>query len=284
MSSLRRLLAAIVCMPALTAAADSFVPRVTEELVARQPGSIDERVRLISEHARPGAQAYFVGFAGVGEERVFAEEIDLAERRLAERFALADRSLRLVNDQRDLERYPLATAEALRYALLALGKIMDDDDVLFLALSSHGWKDATISVSNRGMRPSTLGAEQLADMLREAGIHWRVVVVSACYSGSFIKPLADNHTIVITAASKSRPSFGCGADRDLTYFGEAFYRDALPGAASLRTAFHAAKRDITTREKAENQRPSHPQGYFGPLMEQKLTEMEAVPMAALSRP
>jgi len=276
MSAFRLLLATIVCLPALTIAADAPVPpRVTEDLVARQPGSIDERIRLIYEHARPGAQAYFVGFAGVGEERVFAEEIDLAERRLAARFALAGRSLRLVNDQRDLERYPLATAEALRYALLALGKIMDDDDVLFLALSSHGWKDATISVSNRGMRPSTLGAAQLADMLREAGIRWRVVVVSACYSGSFIKPLADDHTIVITAASKSRPSFGCGADRDLTYFGEAFYRDALPDAASLRIAFDVAKRDITAREKAERQRPSHPQGYFGALVEAKLGEMEA---------
>jgi hypothetical protein len=237
-------------------------------------------VRFISEHLQPGVQAYFVGFAGVGEERVFAEEIDLAARQFDARFALADRSLRLVNDQRDLERYPLASAGAMNYALQALGRVMDEDDVLFLALSSHGWKDATISISNAGMSPDTLGARELADMLHESGIRWRVIVVSACYSGSFVKPLADNHTIVITAASKSRPSFGCGADRDLTYFGEAFYRDALPGAASLRAAFDAARLGITAREKAEGQRPSHPQGYFGPLMETKLGDMEAAARAA----
>ena len=275
MISFRPLLAAAAATLAVVAQAETSPPPkvIPQELVDRQPAIIDAQVQSISERSPPGPQAYFLGFAGVGEERVFAEEIDLAARRFAERFGLAQRSLRLVNDQRDLEKYPLASAAGLRYALKALGRVMDEDDVLFLALSSHGWKDATIAVSNAGMRPTTLGAKQLGAMLKESGIQWRVVVISACYSGSFIQPLADNHTIVITAASKSRPSFGCGVERDLTYFGEAFYRDALPTAPTLRAAFEAARREITAREKAERQRPSHPQGYFGPLMESKLAEL-----------
>jgi hypothetical protein len=273
---LRLLLAAAAASLVIAAAAEETPPPriIPKELVDRQPALIDARVQAISEQAPPGPQGYFLGFAGVGEERVFAEEIDLAARRFAERFGIAGRSLRLVNDQRDLESHPLASVAALRYALRALGRVMDQDDVLFLALSSHGWKDATLSISNQGMRPATLGARQLAEMLKEAGIRWRVIVVSACYSGTFVTPLADDHTIVITAASKSRPSFGCGADRDLTYFGEAFYRDALPAASSLRAAFEAARRDITAREKAERARPSHPQGYFGSLVEPRLLEMQ----------
>jgi hypothetical protein len=231
---------------------------------------IDAQVRLISQHSQPGSQGYFLGFAGVGEERVFAQEIDLAARRLAGRYGLERRSLRLVNDQRDLEKYPLASAAALRYALMALGRVMDADDVLFLALSSHGWKDATLAISNAGMRPDLLGARQLAQMLDDAGIRWRVIVVSACYSGSFIRPLGNDHTILITAAAKNRPSFGCGADSELTYFGEAFYRDALPAAPTLRGAFERARVQITAREKAERQRPSHPKAYFGSLIEAKL--------------
>ena len=257
-------------------------PRITQELVDRQPARIDARIRDISEHSPPGAQAYFLGFAGVGEEHVFAEEIDLAARRLAERFGLEDRSLRLVNDQRDLEKYPLASPRALKYALHSLGRIMDDDDVLFLVLASHGWKDATIAVSNAGEDFEDLPARALAQMLKESGIRWRVIVISACYAGSFVKPLADDHTIVITAAAKNRPSFGCGSDRDLTYFGEAFWRDALPRAPSLREAFEAARREITERETDEGERPSHPQGYFGPLMEARLAELERRP-APLSR-
>jgi hypothetical protein len=274
-NSLRLWFAASAITLALAARADDAPPRVIpQELVDRQPEMIDARVRSISEHAPAGPQTYFLGFAGVGEERVFAQEIDLAAQRLDARFGLGPRSLRLVNDQRDLEAYPLASVAALRYAIHALGKVMDDDDVLFLALSSHGWKDATISISNAGMRPDALGAKQLAAMLDDAGIRWRVIVVSACYSGSFIKPLADDHTIVLTAAAKNRPSFGCGTESELTYFGEAFYRDALPSAPTLRAAFEAARGEITAREKAERERPSNPQAFFGPLMEQRLSTLE----------
>ena len=124
-----------------------------------------------------------------------------------------------------------------------------DEDVLFLALSSHGWQDATIDVSNEGMTPQTLSAATLADLLAESGIRWKVIVVSACFSGTFVKPLADDHTIVITAASRNRASFGCSDTRHLTYFGEAFFRDALPGAAQLRDAFETARQEIRRREK-----------------------------------
>jgi hypothetical protein len=270
------LIAAAAALLAVVARAEDPAPRIIPpELVDRQPAMIDAKVRAISEHSPPGPRGYFLGFAGVGEERVFAQEIQLAGQRFGARFGLADRSLLLVNDQRDLESYPLASVAALRYALKALGRVMDDDDVLFLALSSHGWKDATIAISNAGMRPDALSATDLAAMLDEAGIRWRVIVVSACYAGSFIKPLADDHTILITAAAKNRPSFGCGADSELTYFGEAFYRDALPDAPTLRQAFESAKREISSREKAERERASNPQSWFGELMEQKLDSLNA---------
>ncbi|HEX6398723.1 MAG TPA: C13 family peptidase [Steroidobacteraceae bacterium] len=276
MCSFRILFVAAAAFLALVARAEDPAPRVIpQELVNRQPAMIDARVRAISERSAPGPRGFFLGFAGVGEERVFSQEIGLAEQRLGARFGLEDRSLRLVNDQRDLEAYPLASVAALRYALKALGRVMDDDDVLFLALASHGWKDATIAISNAGMRPDALSAKDLAAMLAEAGIRWRVIVVSACYAGSFIKPLADDHTILISAAAKNRPSFGCGADSELTYFGEAFYRDALPDAPTLREAFEAARLDIAAREKAEGERASNPQAWFGELMERKLDAFES---------
>lgn len=274
MTSLRALFAAAAFITLVARAEDPPAGVIPQELVDRQPAMIDAQVRALSEHSPSGAQGYFLGFAGVGEERVFAQEIQLAEQRLGARFKLAHRSLLLVNDQRDLTTYPLASVAALRYSLKALGKVMDHDDVLFLALSSHGWKDATLAISNAGMRPDALSAKQLAQMLDEAGIRWRVIVVSACYAGSFIKPLADDHTILITAAAKNRPSFGCGADSELTYFGEAFYRDALPDAPSLRHAFEVAKLDVSAREKAEGERPSNPQSWFGALMEQKLATLD----------
>ncbi len=242
-----------------------------------QRARIDAQIAHIATQSAAGPQVYFVGFAGYGEQHVFSQEIDLAAERVAARYGSQQREIRLVNDQRDLARYPLATVRALHYTLDSLGKVMDADDVLFLALSSHGDDDATLAVSNAGMMPADLDVDALAAALRDSGVKWKVIVISACYAGSFIDRLADDHTIVLAAAAADRTSFGCADDRDLTYFGEAFYRDALPKAASLRAAFETAKASIAAREKAEGVEPSNPQASFGAALEGKLSEMKREP-------
>ena len=246
-----------------------------DDAAAAQRDLIDAQIARFPAETGSEAHVYFLGFAGYGEERVFAEEIKLAAKNVGENYGSAPRSVLLLNDRRDLSTYPLASESSLRYALNALGRVMNrDEDVLFLALSSHGSRGATIEVSNEGMEPQPLGAVTLADLLAESGIRWKVIVVSACFSGAFVEPLADNHTIVLTAASRSRTSFGCSDQRDLTYFGEAFYRDSLPGSTQLRAAFETAKQEIRRREKEEGVRASQPQSYFGPLMEEKLRGIE----------
>lgn len=239
---------------------------------------IDAQIAQFPADAGTGGKVYFVGFAGYGEERVFAEEIKLAAKNVGAKYGSAARSLLLLNDRRDLSTYPLASTSSLRYSLKALSRVMNlNEDVLFLALSSHGWRDATIDVSNEGMTPQTLSAVTLAELLAESGIQWKVVVVSACFSGTFIGPLADDQTVIITAAARNRASFGCSDTRHLTYFGEAFYQDALPGAARLRDAFEIARKEIREREREEDMKPSQPQGFFGPLMEEKLGKMVQAP-------
>jgi hypothetical protein len=241
---------------------------------ASQHALIDATVAGFSHDPARGARVYFLGFAGFGEERVFAEEIKLAADRVGSKYGSARRSLLLINDRRDLASLPLATHDNLRYALAALGRDMDPArDVLFLALSSHGSKDGMIEVSNTGMEPTGLSVDGLVRLLAESGIRLKVIVISACFSGAFVEPLADDETIVIAAAARNRPSFGCSDDRHLTYFGEAFYRDALPQAVSLHAAFDAARDEIRRREKEERVRASKPQAHFGPIMEYRLEEV-----------
>ncbi|HEY6125906.1 MAG TPA: C13 family peptidase, partial [Steroidobacteraceae bacterium] len=212
--------------------------RANEQLVFEQSTRLNAAIEAMAPREAGTANAFFVGFAGFGPQRVFAEEIGLAAKRIGQRYGSSQRSLLLINDHRNSEKYPLASAPALRHALNAIGKRMNvDEDVLFLSLSSHGDEDATISVASELGYWRDLGAPDLADMLRESGIRWKVIVISACHAGSFIGPLHDETTIILTAAAADRASFGCSDDNDLTYFGEAFYRDALPQAANLRTAF-----------------------------------------------
>jgi hypothetical protein len=249
-----------------------------EAILFEQTRRIDQLLTTVGRDDARQPEAFFLGFAGVGEEKVFAQEIGLASKVLGDRYRISGRSLSLLNDQRDLQRAPLATLSGLKYALRGLATRMRlDRDVLFLSISSHGSDEPGIAVSNSQLPlKDPLTDEDLVAALDESGIKWRVIIISACYAGGFIEPLKDPQTIVITAAAADRSSFGCSNDRDLTYFGEAFYRDALPTAHSLRDAFEAAKSAISAREHREHVTPSDPQAYFGPEMEAKLASMGTV--------
>jgi hypothetical protein len=239
-------------------------PLVAESLLFDERAQIDDAVDAMSPGLDSSPAIYFVGFAGVAEQHVFAEEIKLAARIVDERFGTSGHQLLLINDRRDIDTYPIATASGLAYALKAISAKMNPDrDILFLAISSHGAADASVSVSNGGLQLEQLSDEDLAAALKDSGIKRRIIVISACYAGAFIQPLEDPDTVVIAAAAPDKTSFGCSDDRDLTYFGEAFYRDALPHAKTLQEAFTQAKAAIAAREREEHETPSEPQAYFG---------------------
>jgi hypothetical protein len=235
-----------------------------------QQARIDAAIAAFAPQDPARVEMFFLGFAGYGQEAIFARDIQLAADVVGERFDAKRRSLRLVNDRNDLDSWPIATEPGLRYALRRLGEVMGAEDVLFLALSSHGTRGQGVRVSNDGMAATILAAPALASMLEQARISWRVVVVSACYSGPFADVLANERSTVITAAAADRKSFGCNDSRQLTYFGEAFYRDALGTQASLRDAFTTARDALDRKERAAGIVPSRPQAHFGTLIEDHL--------------
>lgn len=256
--------------------------RRAEELMYQQAERIDAAISSLTARAGTAANVYFVGFAGFGPQKVFAQEIALAAQRIDQRYAIAERQVLLVNDRRDYDRHPLASPTALARTLAGIGARMNrEQDVLFLALSSHGKKDRHLVVENGALPLAKLTAERLATILRESQIRWKVLVISACYSGAFIEQLRDPYTVIITAAAPDQTSFGCNDQRALTYFGEAFYRDALPDAASLREAFEIAAASLARRELAEGLRPSRPQAFFGAAVERKLAELETTRLSRL---
>jgi hypothetical protein len=150
-----------------------------------------------------------------------------------------------------------ATPRVLAAALKAAGQAMDpSEDVLVLALTSHGSPDGLAVTAGRRR---VLSPPMLKNILDASGATYRIVIVSACYSGVFARVLADPRTLVITAASADRPSFGCQDGATWTYFGDAFYNQALQRQVSLDAAFAEAKRLVTERERREGFEPSNPQ-------------------------
>ena len=104
-------------------------------------------------------------------------------------------------------------------------------------------------------------------VLDSAGIKRRIIIISACFSGSWIPALASADSIVITAARHDRSSFGCDDRRRLTYFGEAFLEGPLAQGASLREAFETARIRLERWEAGEKYIPSKPQVSVGRNMQ-----------------
>jgi hypothetical protein len=132
-----------------------------------------------------------------------------------------------------------------------------ESDILFLILTSHGSQDGV--AVEAGRHSEVLSPVDLAHMLNRVGVRHRIVVISACYSGVFLRPLANNDTLVITAADSNHSSFGCQDKVKWTYFGDAFFNTALRHAADLRSAFAVARRLIRQREMRYGLVPSNPQ-------------------------
>src|SRR6202000_1986753 len=92
-----------------------------------------------------------------------------------------------------------------------------DTDVLILMMTSHGSESGGFMLQVPSKTVELTGP-QVAAALDGEGIKNRVVIVSACFSGSFVPPLANDNTIVMTAADAINTSFGCAPERDWSYF------------------------------------------------------------------
>ncbi len=228
---------------------------------------------------RPGTvDLYFVAFGGWGGQDVFLREIEQAQTLFDHRFDTRGHSILLSNDPTAGGAIPVASSLNLGHVLRAIGSRMNrEEDVLFLLLTSHG--------SERGLAieaPDTpdffargeINPIELRSLLDEAGIKWRVLMVSSCKSGVFVGPLQDDFTLIATASASDRFSFGCAPGKDLTSYGRAVL-EQLGTERSFPTAFAKAADVIKEREINGRQTPSLPQLLVGTAIEAKLRTLEA---------
>ena len=252
---------------------------------ALQRAALRASVSRMAQGNAAGGDVYFVGFAGFGEQQVFRKEAELARQVFGSRFATGDRSVLLVNDIHDRRTYPLATFDNLRVAVNAIGRHMRTDrDTLVLMLTSHGNDEDGIAITNGALPEDALSPEDVRKILDEAHVRWRVIIVSACYSGIFVPVLKNDSTLIMTAADSHHSSFGCDDTRDLTWFGEALLRDALPRACSLDQAYDETARIIRNREAKEGEIHSNPLLSVGRAAQAKLSQLDAAAGRRCSAP
>lgn len=203
--------------------------------------------------ASAAVRSAIVSLALWSDGSVFRSEANGAARILSSRYGNGGPVIVRVNTRSSFAAGPRGTVQALARAERGMNT---ERDVLFLVLSSHG---APQGIAEKGGRvEGLLSPDALGLILRHSAFKHKVLIVSACYSGIFT-PLANDDTLVITAADATHPSFGCEEGRRWTYFGDAFFNIALRQPGPLPERFEAAKTIIREREQAQGFDPSNPQ-------------------------
>jgi hypothetical protein len=264
--------------PAVNPATEPSEPRLdAEAILHNQPSLLDAKLATLkaSDAARPNL--YFVGFAPYADQDVFRREVIAVQELFDEKFATGGRSLVLINHRDDVLEHPLASMSNLESALMRLGKLMRrDKDILVLFVTTHGTQ-GELAVSFPRFPLNSITGERLAVALEKSEIQNRVLIISACHSGSLIPTLRTDHTLILTAAHSDKTSFGCSNENDWTYFGDAYFNQALRTQTSFIDAFTVARGIIAGWEKRDGLTASDPQMFIGERIRSKLDALPAPP-------
>ena len=237
---------------------------------------------------QPGRADAFVIAVALDSDPVFAREAREAGRVLGARYRAVARTLVLAGPDGARDDAPHGSVSALMEALDHIGRMLDPaEDVLVLYTTSHGtelglayhWGDSGYGVI------SPAGLKRALD---EAGIRRRLLILSACHSGVFVPALAGPDTAIVTAAASTRTSFGCVAENDWTFFGDALINRALRQPLGLEEAARMAGRMVAEWEARARFLASLPQVNIGSGARAWLAEIEGgmpeVASAPVGRP
>ena len=135
-----------------------------------------------------------------------------------------------------------------------------------LYFTSHGSPDGIVFGPDATISPAAM-----ANLVRQwCGTRPTVVIVSACYSGVFVNALAAPNRMVLTAASRERTSFGCGAEETYPWF-DGCVIEALPAATDFLALAAGARACVARKEQeAGIALPSEPQLFVGSEMQLRL--------------
>ena len=231
-----------------------------EQVMYAQPRLMEAALKQVMPRLADKTNLYLIGFAGDGDENVFRNEVEFVDRQFSERFDSAGHTVQLINNPATLEQRPLASLTNLQTAVDAVASRMNiEQDVLLLFLTSHGSRAHELYIGMDPLSLDQIAPADLSELLTKSHIRYKVIVISACYSGGFIDALKDDTTMVITAAREDRTSFGCGTKSDITNFGRAFFAEGLNHNDTFTGAFAEAARLIDAWETRDDDEHSYPQ-------------------------
>src|SRR6187399_2356394 len=246
--------------------------RPAREMLAERR-RLDAALAALQPQRRGTIDAYVVTVA-LDSDPVFSREAREAGKVLTRRYAAEGRAITLAGPDGRTAGLAKGSLSSLTLVLARIAELMDPaEDVLVFYSTSHGAQSGLVyhdGDSGFGM----LSPSRLSSVLGELGIRRRVVLLSACYSGVFVPFLGSPDTAIMTAASAERTSFGCQADNDWTFFGDALVNNALRKPQPLAAATTEASRAIAGWESTYGLQSSQPQVAIGEATAQWLQALE----------
>ena len=226
---------------------------------------------------RKGIVDAYVVVIGLDSDPVFKKETAEVLNVLQRRFGASTRSLRLAaGSGTDGADAPQGSPANLAIALASIAKKMDlTEDVLVFYSTSHGSKELGLVYRDGEDGFGMIAPKRLKLLFDELNIKRRILLLSACYSGIFVPELADDNTVIVTAASSSRPSFGCTPGNDWTFFGDALVNNAMRKSQPMVKAAEEATGLISVWEATLGLEPSNPQVSIGDNTSKWLAALEA---------
>ncbi|WP_051304817.1 C13 family peptidase [Chitinilyticum litopenaei] len=237
-----------------------------------EPALLAERLAAIAPGTPGQAELFAIAVGGDASQQVFLRESSAYAALAKEQFGAQAHTLLLANHDASAGQVPIATLTSIAAGIRRAAQQMNpDEDALLLYLTSHGGPGPRhrFVLDSPPLELAQLDPQWLRGTLDAAGVRWRIIIVSACYSGGYLKPLADAQTLVITAADADNTSFGCADENHFTDFGRALY-DGLRKESGWAAAFAAARREVGRREKELGLTPSNPQWLAGAAIQPRL--------------
>ena len=213
---------------------------------------------------RPGVVDAYVIAVALDPDPVFNREAREAGRVLAQRFDAAGRTIVLAADEGADHADGGGSPPNLALAMGQIAALIDrKEDVLVLYSTSHGTPRAGLSYRDSSRTSVVITPAQLNALFADKGIENRLIILQACFSGQFIPVLAAPRTVIATAASATRTSFGCSAGNDWTFFGHALVNLAMRQPDTFVRQFRRAFVTIYSWELKQGIAPSDPQIKIG---------------------
>ncbi len=239
---------------------------------------LDRALAGLLPQRRGVVDAYVVSIA-LDSDPVFGREARAAGEVLQRRYDARGRSIVLAGGA-----LPRGTPASLAIALARIAELMDEsEDALILYTTSHG-APFGLYYNDGDSGYGAISPFRLLSMLNQLGLSNRLLIISACHAGVFVPALRSETGAIVVASAADRTSFGCAADNDWTFFGDALINHALRKPQPLAAAFAEANALVSVWEARVGTAPSQPQLSVGAGAARWLGPLERRMPAAATQP